>query len=33
MDCLYNPIYDIDILAYRGKLVQFATRERIGFQG
>jgi hypothetical protein len=33
MDCLYGPIYDIDILAYRGKLIQFATRERIGFQG
>ena len=33
MDCLYDPIYDIDILAYRGKLVQFAVRERIGFQG
>ena len=33
MDCLYGPIYDIDILAYRGKLIQFATRERIGSQG
>ena len=33
MDCLYDPIYDIDILAHRGKLVQFAVRERIGFQG
>lgn len=33
MDCLYGPIYDIDILAHRGKLIQFATRERIGFQG
>jgi len=33
MDCLYGPIYDLDILAFKGKIVQFAIRERIGPQG
>ena len=33
MDCLYGPIYDIDILGYEGKLLQFSQRERIGAQG
>jgi len=33
MDCLYDPIYDIDVLAFKGQLIQFATRERIGSQG
>ena len=33
MDCLNDPIYDLDILAYKGHLIQFSMRERIGSQG
>ena len=33
MDCLLDPIYDLDILAFKGKLIQFAIRQRIGVQG
>ena len=32
MDCLYNPIYDIDILAYRGKLVQLLPERELVFR-
>ena len=33
MERLFEPAYDIDLLAWNGKLIKYVLRRRIGAQG